>query len=594
MGSRASSRALGFAALSAMACVTVFAAPARAQIALDWTRNYEVPEAFDGDCATDALAVLSDGRIVASTHTNFPVGVSRFVQYSTGGALAWSRKWGPTSSTTYPVALVDAADRSYFVGVSTSLLNPGVSIVSVELNGDLRWSALVPALLAANTGVHAALVDNGALLVATNELAGAGPTLWAGFSPQGAPLFTQRVELDLLALERVRGAAALGGDLAVVGDVGARAFAARLGANGQVLWLSESSGAAGLGAEGHALDVDASGRVATAGIASTFFGSKDVLVRVLDSNGALLRSEQIDIGATVAARVGAVRYASDGALWVAGWKRETLANRFFALRFAPNGGAPERLDWIARSGAPSRVHLEPGAAGQVWAVTHFFTPAPLFEQRAAILQLTAELDAGLNVRTTVGDGIEMRDVAATALFRGERLIVGGRAHQFSPLLFVEPLAWIAQFDVRTSPEGYCSPQTNSAGCTPSLTFSGLPSAAGTEGFVVRVGHVLPQRAGLFFYGANGSANLPWLGGTRCVATPLRRAPVLDSGGVAAQPCSGEFVLDFQQFAAGLAGGAPAPELLTVGATIRLQLFSRDPQAPSGVNLSSALRYVVLP
>jgi hypothetical protein len=584
------SRRLGWA----WALLAAFAAPAQAQIALDWSRNYELPEAFDGDCATDALAVLSDGRIVASMHTNFPVGVSRFVQYSTGGALAWSRNWGPASSTTYPVALVDAADRSYFVGASTGLLNPGVSIVSVELNGDLRWSALVPALLTAGAEVHAAFTDSGALLLATTELAGVGPTLWAGFSPQGAPLFTQRVDLDLLAFERVRGAAALGGDLVAVGDVGARAFTARLGANGQVLWLRESAGAAGLGAEGHALDVDGAGRVATAGIASTWTGSKDVLVRVFDPNGALLRSEQFDIGATVDARVGAVRYASDGALWVAGWKRELLANRFFALRIAPNGGPPERLDWIARSGAPSRVHLEPGAAGQVWAVTHFFTPAPLFEQRAAVLQLTAELGAGINARTTFGDGIEMRDVAATALFRGERLIVGGRAHQYSPLLFIEPLAWVAQYDVRASPEGYCSAQTNSAGCAPSLTFSGLPSATRTEGFVVRVDRVLPQRTGLFFYGANGSANLPWLGGTRCIAVPLRRTPVLDSGGVAAQPCSGEFALDFQQFAAGLAGGAPAPELLSVGATIRVQLFSRDPQAASGVNLSSALRYVVLP
>lgn len=576
--------------------VAAWATTLQAQVALNWTRNYELPEATDGDCATDAVAHLSDGRVVASMHTLSPSGVSRFVQYTLTGAQAWSRKWGPSDQTTYPVALVSAVDDTHFAGLRTSIAGPGISLVSVSPNGDLRWTAFVAAQVGVTARLYGALDAAGAILVTTTEGAGLGPTLWAGFSASGATLFTHRVELDPAAPERVRGAKSAEGGLAIVGDVGSRAIIAMLAANGQVRWSHEYAGLSSLGADGGGLDVDANGRIGAAGVATLASGQRAVWLRILEPNGEFVAAEQWSIGGSVHAHVGAVRFASDGAMWIGGWKLDAAGHgRFFALRRPRDGGAPKFFEWIQKSGSQERTLLLPGAAGQMWAVTPFVTAPPTSAERVAVIQLTHELDAGVNLRATFGDGVEARMARAASLYAGERLAVGGRSDQFlSGPIFFDPLAWVAQFDLRGAPEGYCVAQLNSDGCEPELVYSGAPSIARTSGFVVRVERVLPQRSGLYFYGAGGAANTPWQGGTLCIAGALRRAPLLTSSGVVGAACGGAFTFDWNTFTAGLAGGAPGPELLAVGSTVRVQLFSRDPQSSSGSNVSSALRYVVLP
>jgi hypothetical protein len=149
---------------------------------------------------------------------------------------------------------------------------------------------------------------------------------------------------------------------------------------------------------------------------------------------------------------------------------------------------------------------------------------------------------------------------------------------------------VQQLDVRESPDGYCTAQVNSLGCTPALTFAGNASASQASGFVVSVNRVLNQKSGLFFCGTSGVANVPFHGGTLCVAGPLARSALLDSGGnpSPANDCSGALSIDLDA----LAGNSPA--LSQSGTAVFVQAWSHDPGAPSTTNLSSALHFVVLP
>jgi hypothetical protein len=76
---------------------------------------------------------------------------------------------------------------------------------------------------------------------------------------------------------------------------------------------------------------------------------------------------------------------------------------------------------------------------------------------------------------------------------------------------------------------YCQAKTNSLGCVPAIAGSGYPSASATGGFKVTCTNVRNSKTGLLFYGI-GAASLPFQGGTLCVASPIKRAPSMNSGG----------------------------------------------------------------
>jgi hypothetical protein len=155
-----------------------------------------------------------------------------------------------------------------------------------------------------------------------------------------------------------------------------------------------------------------------------------------------------------------------------------------------------------------------------------------------------------------------------------------------------------QVDLGDSPQAYCTAKTTSTGCVPATSFTGMPSASASSGFVVRCGQVRNQKNGLLFYGVNGSANLPFQGGTMCVAVPQVRTPIQTSGGnpSPADDCSGVFALDMNAYATGSLGGAPLPALSVAGTTVHCQFWGRDPgfTPPQNTMLSNGLRYVVLP
>lgn len=134
---------------------------------------------------------------------------------------------------------------------------------------------------------------------------------------------------------------------------------------------------------------------------------------------------------------------------------------------------------------------------------------------------------------------------------------------------------------------YCTPKLNSVGCLPSIGSFGDPQASAASGFTVTCSQVLGNKAGLLFYGLNGPKAAPFQGGTLCIAAPLRRTPVMNSGG-SNFGCDGAFAIDMNAFAAN--GGDPA--LLVPGTIVNCQFWSRDPGSPSTTSLSDGLEYFI--
>src|SRR5690606_6116928 len=83
---------------------------------------------------------------------------------------------------------------------------------------------------------------------------------------------------------------------------------------------------------------------------------------------------------------------------------------------------------------------------------------------------------------------------------------------------------------------YCTSKITSQLCLPQISFSGTPSATAGSGFVISVTGVVQNQLGLLFYGLNGPAAQPLPNGTRCVATPGKRGPILQAS-PAGLPCT---------------------------------------------------------
>ncbi|MCC6408907.1 MAG: hypothetical protein IT453_17225 [Planctomycetes bacterium] len=168
---------------------------------------------------------------------------------------------------------------------------------------------------------------------------------------------------------------------------------------------------------------------------------------------------------------------------------------------------------------------------------------------------------------------------ASAVSADGNTIAGTSGSFFTATGFVATLPAVATV--------YCTSQVNSAGCTPAIGFDGTPSARTGAGFHVTASNVLSNVNGLLFYGKTGSVSVPFQGGTLCVAAPVTRTPVQNSGGSGA--CGGTFDLDFNAFAKS-AGGLG----LDGGVQVWAQYWSRDLASPGRTNLTNALRFTLWP
>ena len=121
---------------------------------------------------------------------------------------------------------------------------------------------------------------------------------------------------------------------------------------------------------------------------------------------------------------------------------------------------------------------------------------------------------------------------------------------------------------------YCQGKLNSAGCVPFLTTSGLPSTTGTQ-FRIVGNDMVPNEIGFLIY-SGAKSNLNFHGGTLCVKSPFRRVlPAKSSGSAGTPPCSGSLLRNFNNVIQN--GSDPT---LTVGRTVRGQMYQRDPADPA--------------
>jgi len=139
------------------------------------------------------------------------------------------------------------------------------------------------------------------------------------------------------------------------------------------------------------------------------------------------------------------------------------------------------------------------------------------------------------------------------------------------------------------PVPYCTAKVNSKGCTPEVTFSGIPSASDPDPFAVGAVQVINNKNGILFYGYAPN-NLPFQGGYLCVQPPIKRTPVQNSGGnPPPNDCSGSFSFNFN----GQIQGGADPGLVP-GVSVYDQYWYRDPQSSSTTGLSDAVAFDVLP
>jgi hypothetical protein len=139
----------------------------------------------------------------------------------------------------------------------------------------------------------------------------------------------------------------------------------------------------------------------------------------------------------------------------------------------------------------------------------------------------------------------------------------------------------------TTPTVYCTAKVNSAGCTPSIGSTGVPSASAGSGFVISTINEIHNQIGWYVYSTTGRDKImPFFShGTMCVKAKRYATPMQNSGGT--PPCGGQYSIDFNAYIA--SGTNPA---LVAGQPVWIQTFSMDPGSPD--NLSDALCFFISP
>jgi hypothetical protein len=196
--------------------------------------------------------------------------------------------------------------------------------------------------------------------------------------------------------------------------------------------------------------------------------------------------------------------------------------------------------------------------------------------------------------TPLGLGIETGDWhTGSALLSyddgsGRKLWVGGSFH----IAGGRPSVGIARWGEACGCTGtpYCTAKTSSTGCVPSMGSSGITNLTASQPFTLFATQVLNRKYGLLFYGTSGADSKPFLGGTLCVRSPIRRTSVQWSGGnPPPDDCSGMLSMDFKAHA--LSGVDPA---LVAGASVHAQYWYRDPADAYGSSTTDAVAFTLCP
>lgn len=140
-----------------------------------------------------------------------------------------------------------------------------------------------------------------------------------------------------------------------------------------------------------------------------------------------------------------------------------------------------------------------------------------------------------------------------------------------------------------APLAYCVAEANTLGCTSVLSWSGTPSGTGVGTFLINASNLRNHMSGFLIYTTASSAFSPLYGGYLCLGSPTIRTAAQNTGGSpqGTIDCSGHLSYDFNARVA--SGVDPA---LTVGTTVWVQYYSRDPGALGNVNLSSSVMFTL--
>lgn len=200
--------------------------------------------------------------------------------------------------------------------------------------------------------------------------------------------------------------------------------------------------------------------------------------------------------------------------------------------------------------------------------------------------------SGTTVRQWVGDGVSDRfgwSVAVIEDHDGDGLpdvLVGAPRQDVN--VGDEGGARVLSSADGCEPFAYCEAKISAAGCLPAIGSTGSPSLSGPGDLRLHARFVPSNATGLFLF-SHSPADLPLGWGSLCVLPPLLRSLPVDSGGSAAEPCSGRLALALSP-ADLLARGWQTGDLLHV------QAWSRDPGHPDGtaVSVSDALGLLICP
>lgn len=139
------------------------------------------------------------------------------------------------------------------------------------------------------------------------------------------------------------------------------------------------------------------------------------------------------------------------------------------------------------------------------------------------------------------------------------------------------------------PQAYCTAKANSQGCLPAIGWSGTPTIGGADDFHLTASNVINNQFGVLFWG-DAPANVPFMGGIRCVAMPIVRTPNQPSGGNPPPPdCSGTFDFHFSHAYMASQGLAPGDDVYT-------QYWYRDPAHSdgTGIGLTNGAAFMICP
>ncbi|NUP95323.1 MAG: PD40 domain-containing protein [Planctomycetaceae bacterium] len=140
---------------------------------------------------------------------------------------------------------------------------------------------------------------------------------------------------------------------------------------------------------------------------------------------------------------------------------------------------------------------------------------------------------------------------------------------------------------------YCAAGTSVAGCLPTITATGFPSAANASGFFLQASGLPGGKQAIAVYGLAPTAVAYAFGSTStiCVASPRARTLNLPTGGSAGQ-CNGGYSLDWLAFMA--ANPSTLGQPIQPGQTFYAQVWYRDAGVVLNSNLTAGVAFTLCP